>query len=249
MRGGCPGGYRSSDDSHFRLAAASSVTTSFNRSICMNLRMACAGLVGMQGRSVARRRIRCRDAPSIRPWRLGGGIHAATRSRPRTRHHAPSMPSAFLSAPDSNWWCLRECRRGTLSGMDAAPEPTWTYLRRVPHRYACKRPQQTEAFAQSRQTSCARLFCVGTRASACSNPMHSYKTRRCRPKIGGAAPHPVSVGAQAPAANRRPCKKVGTPNTRTASRSHCQPSGLHGPANERCYATAAVLPATTPRSR
>ncbi|MBB4595427.1 hypothetical protein FHR62_000039 [Xanthomonas arboricola] len=182
MRRGCPGGYRSSDDSHFRLAAASSVTTSFNRSICMNLRMACAGLVCMQGRSVARRRIRCRDAPSIRPWRLGGGIHAATRSRPRTRHHAPSMPSAFLSVTDSNWWCLRGCRRGTLSGMDAAPEPTRTYLRRVPHRHACKRPQQTEAFAQSRQTSCARLFCVGTRASVCSNPMHSYKTRRCRPQ-------------------------------------------------------------------
>ncbi|PPU37645.1 hypothetical protein XspCFBP7912_00730 [Xanthomonas sp. CFBP 7912] len=28
-------------------------------------------------------------------------------------------------------WSLPAHRRGTLSGMDAAPEPTWTYLRRV----------------------------------------------------------------------------------------------------------------------
>ncbi|NIJ95305.1 hypothetical protein FHT12_004046, partial [Xanthomonas campestris] len=26
-------------------------------------------------------------------------------------------------------WSLPAHRRGTLSGMDAAPEPTWTYLR------------------------------------------------------------------------------------------------------------------------
>ncbi|PPT17170.1 hypothetical protein XaCFBP7622_20905, partial [Xanthomonas arboricola] len=29
---------------------------------------------------------------------------------------------------------------GTLSGMDAAPEPTWTYLRRVPRWWAGKGP-------------------------------------------------------------------------------------------------------------
>ncbi|MCC4635135.1 hypothetical protein, partial [Xanthomonas dyei] len=28
----------------------------------------------------------------------------------------------FLSATDSNRWCLRGCRRRTLSGMDIAPE-------------------------------------------------------------------------------------------------------------------------------
>ncbi|PMR88387.1 hypothetical protein C1H21_04220 [Xanthomonas arboricola pv. juglandis] len=55
--------------------------------------------------------------------------------------------SVFLSATDNNWWCLRAYRRGTLSGMDAAPEPTGTYLRRVPRWYACKRPRQTETFA------------------------------------------------------------------------------------------------------
>ncbi|PPU08918.1 hypothetical protein XarjCFBP7645_00825 [Xanthomonas arboricola] len=31
-------------------------------------------------------------------------------------------------------------RRGTLSGMDAAPEPTGTYLRRVPRWWAGKDP-------------------------------------------------------------------------------------------------------------
>jgi hypothetical protein len=36
--------------------------------------------------------------------------------------------------------------------MDAAEELTGTYLQRVPRRYACKRPQQTEALAQNLQT-------------------------------------------------------------------------------------------------
>ncbi|PPT28275.1 hypothetical protein XaCFBP7622_15520 [Xanthomonas arboricola] len=35
-------------------------------------------------------------------------------------------------------WSLPAHRRGTLSGMDAAPEPTWTYLRRVPQWWAGK---------------------------------------------------------------------------------------------------------------
>ena len=161
----------------------------------------------------------------------------------------PNMPSAFLSATDSNRWCLRGCRRGTLSGMDAAPEPTWTYLRRVPHRYACKRPQQTGAFAQSRQTLCARLFCVGTRASACSNPTHSYRTRRCRPQDRWRRAA-SSVGRRTGARRKSTAlQESWDTKTKTASRSHCRPSGLHRPANERCYATAAVLPATTPRSR
>ncbi|PMR88461.1 hypothetical protein C1H21_04715 [Xanthomonas arboricola pv. juglandis] len=37
-------------------------------------------------------------------------------------------------------WSLPAHRRGTLSGMDAAPEPTWTYLRRVPRWWAGKGP-------------------------------------------------------------------------------------------------------------
>ncbi len=76
--------------------------------------------------------------------------HGARMDAPKDLQ--PSMPSAFRSAADSNWWCLRACRCGTLSGMDAAPEPTRTYLRRVPRRYACKRPQETGALAQNPQT-------------------------------------------------------------------------------------------------
>ncbi|NMI52643.1 hypothetical protein E1J25_13260 [Xanthomonas hortorum pv. taraxaci] len=41
---------------------------------------------------------------------------------------------------------MHASRRGTLCGMDAAEELTWTYLQRVLRRDACKRPQQTEAF-------------------------------------------------------------------------------------------------------
>ncbi len=82
----------------------------------------------------------------------GARMDAPKDLQPSPKELQPSMPSAFRSATDSNWWCLRGCRRGTLSGRDAAPEPTWTYLRRVPRRCACKRPQQTEAFAQNPQT-------------------------------------------------------------------------------------------------
>ncbi|PPT47012.1 hypothetical protein XarjCFBP7652_15725 [Xanthomonas arboricola] len=63
------------------------------------------------------------------------------------KHLRPNRPYVFLSATDNNRWCLRAYRRGILSGMDAAPEPTWTYLRCVLGRYAGKRPRQTEAFA------------------------------------------------------------------------------------------------------
>ncbi|PMR86301.1 hypothetical protein C1H21_19545 [Xanthomonas arboricola pv. juglandis] len=37
-------------------------------------------------------------------------------------------------------WSLSAHRRGTLRGMDAAPEPTWTSLRRVPRGWAGKGP-------------------------------------------------------------------------------------------------------------
>ncbi|RJS05992.1 hypothetical protein XnspCFBP7698_07550 [Xanthomonas sp. CFBP 7698] len=79
-------------------------------------------------------------------------------------------------------WSLPAHRRGTLGGMDAATEPTWTYLRRVPRRYTCKRPQQTEAFAQNRQISCARLFCVGTSARARSSPTHLQESWNTKTK-------------------------------------------------------------------
>ncbi|PPT32913.1 hypothetical protein XaCFBP7622_03745 [Xanthomonas arboricola] len=40
-------------------------------------------------------------------------------------------------------WPLPAHRRGTLRGMDAAPEPTRTYLRRVPRGWAGKGPAVT----------------------------------------------------------------------------------------------------------
>ncbi|PPU99534.1 hypothetical protein XpopCFBP1817_02615 [Xanthomonas populi] len=37
-------------------------------------------------------------------------------------------------------WSLSAHRRGTFCGMDAAEELTWTYLQRVPRRWADKGP-------------------------------------------------------------------------------------------------------------
>ncbi|PPT25008.1 hypothetical protein XarbCFBP7629_02950 [Xanthomonas arboricola] len=48
---------------------------------------------------------------------------------------------ATMSA-DHLTWSLPAHRRGTLSGMDAAPEPTGTSLRRVPRWWAGKGPAQ-----------------------------------------------------------------------------------------------------------
>ncbi|SOO32049.1 hypothetical protein XAP6164_760001 [Xanthomonas phaseoli pv. phaseoli] len=65
-----------------------------------------------------------------------------------------TRPFAFPSAIEDNRWCLRACWRGALSGMDAAPAPTWTYSRRVPGRLrasACRRPKhwhETDGFVR-----------------------------------------------------------------------------------------------------
>ncbi|QDS15313.1 hypothetical protein FPL04_06440 [Xanthomonas arboricola] len=85
------------------------------------------------------------------------------------KHLRPNRLSAFLSATDNNRWCLCACRRGTLRGMDAAPEATGTYLRRVLRRYACKRPRQTAASAWNRQRSCTSL-----------PGLRSWSAARCR---------------------------------------------------------------------
>ncbi|NMI20560.1 hypothetical protein E1J24_01255 [Xanthomonas hortorum pv. pelargonii] len=63
--------------------------------------------------------------------------------------------------------------------MDAAEEPTRTYLRRVPRRYACKRPTATEAFASNWQTSCAALVDAWRRIRERDTP----QVRPCR--LGG----------------------------------------------------------------
>ncbi|PPT41859.1 hypothetical protein XarjCFBP7653_05345 [Xanthomonas arboricola] len=49
-------------------------------------------------------------------------------------------------------------RRGTLSGMDAAPEPTWTYLRRVLRWWAGKGPA-----ANAQRRGRGALTACGTR--------------------------------------------------------------------------------------
>ncbi|PPU08513.1 hypothetical protein XarjCFBP7645_08525 [Xanthomonas arboricola] len=54
-------------------------------------------------------------------------------------------------------WSLPAHRRGTLSGMDAAPEPTRMYLRRVPRWWAGKGPASKLATSRARtphQTVC-----------------------------------------------------------------------------------------------
>ncbi|MBB5767405.1 cell wall assembly regulator SMI1 [Xanthomonas arboricola] len=48
--------------------------------------------------------------------------------------------TALAMHTDPLHWPLPAHRRGTLSGMDAAPEPTGTYLRRVPRWWAGKSP-------------------------------------------------------------------------------------------------------------
>ncbi|PPU69595.1 hypothetical protein XpiCFBP4643_04120 [Xanthomonas pisi] len=46
-------------------------------------------------------------------------------------------------------WSLAAHRRGTLSGMDAALELTWTYLQRVPRWWAGKGPAATSQIRRS----------------------------------------------------------------------------------------------------
>ncbi|SUZ35226.1 hypothetical protein CPBF1521_10790 [Xanthomonas arboricola pv. juglandis] len=121
---------------------------------------------------------------------------------------------------------------------------------------ACPTPVRVQAPAANRgirtkpaDLVCEAVLCRYACASACSKPTYSYRTRRCRPQDWwrGAA---SSVGRCTGARSKStPLQESWDTKTKTASRSHCRPSGLHRPANERCYATAAVLPATTPRSR
>ncbi|NHF65354.1 hypothetical protein FFY45_06150 [Xanthomonas hortorum] len=47
-------------------------------------------------------------------------------------------------------WSLPAHRRGTLCGMDAAVEPTWTYLRRVPRWWAGKDPAANTQISRSK---------------------------------------------------------------------------------------------------
>ncbi len=209
------GGYRSSGDSHFRLAEGSAITVG-NRSgdtkpaAVVHKTDRYAASIGSaaphpgSGHAVnpsleARWRHPCRHTvppPDATPRFLASrplmgkqcpGIDVMSTDYPRdpdphgsstsrlVGDYSPAVPShsaraanqspLFPSVAGCNRWCLRACRRGTLSGMDAAPDPTWTYLRRVPRRYARKHPQHAEAFPQGRKTSNTRSVPdVGTNA-------------------------------------------------------------------------------------
>ncbi|PPT33479.1 hypothetical protein XaCFBP7622_02135 [Xanthomonas arboricola] len=82
-------------------------------------------------------------------------------------------------------WSLPAHRRGTLSGMDAAPEPTRTYLRRVLRWWAGKGPA---AHSQRRGRTCG-VSCDGGRARA------RQHTRSVEDVLAAC---PATVGGQGP---------------------------------------------------
>ncbi len=153
-----------------------------------------------------------------RPTQVNNPV-VTVRFGPPAAQQAP----AFLSVTDSNRWCLRGCRCGTLSGMDAAPEPTWTYLRRVPHRYACKGPRQTRALAWKRLGVGHRVIGVRSRSAA-------RRRIRCRdtPSI-----HPCRLGGDIHVATwSRPRTRHHAPSVATADRQ-AMPSGTRASARSR----------------
>ncbi|NIJ92238.1 hypothetical protein FHT12_000896 [Xanthomonas campestris] len=104
-------------------------------------------------------------------------LAAPKARRPRrTRQCADCLLEALHIAPLDG--SLSAHRRGTLSGMDAAPEPTWTYLRRVLRRWAGKGPA-----ANSPHRGRGALTACGTRREpipgdrvAASMPLHGPAT-------------------------------------------------------------------------
>ncbi|PPT29950.1 hypothetical protein XaCFBP7622_13005 [Xanthomonas arboricola] len=90
-------------------------------------------------------------------------------------------------------WSLPAHRRGTLSGMDAAPEPTRTYLRRVPRSWAGKDPAAQSRISASwslnRHPRKAHLRPLrGCSLAPCnrrgSAPRTSHRTLRCMHACG-----------------------------------------------------------------
>ncbi len=68
-------------------------------------------------------------------------VRRASDLEPMLHDRAKGASSTALAMhTDPLHWPLPAHRRGTLSGMDAAPEPTGTYLRRVPRWWAGKGP-------------------------------------------------------------------------------------------------------------
>ncbi|MBB3826694.1 hypothetical protein FHR50_002912 [Xanthomonas arboricola] len=112
---------------------------------------------------------RSRDTPRVRPCRLGGGIHAATRSRNRRGHHARQLAGGFVEklcrkAKTSRRSLLVavEIHSGRPTRLVLARPPsrdpwrhgcrhgaTWMYLQRVPRWWAGKGPAANSQIIRS----------------------------------------------------------------------------------------------------
>ncbi|MBB3807843.1 hypothetical protein FHR51_004044 [Xanthomonas arboricola] len=124
-------------------------------------------------------RHRARNRRGHRTRNLAGGF---TEER---RHRVADPPIAVLKTlrTDHLDWSLPAHRRGTLSGMDAAPEPPWTDSRRVPRRWAGKGPAanaQPRSSARcphrSRDTPLTRPWGLGGGIHAANGPASGEDT-------------------------------------------------------------------------
>ncbi|MBB3827417.1 hypothetical protein FHR50_003648 [Xanthomonas arboricola] len=159
---------------------------------------------------------RSRDTPQVRPCRLGGGIHAATRSRNRRGHHARQLVGGFVEKQSSphrqlagRWlrslhtdhldWSLPAHRRRTLGGMDAATEPTGMYLRRVLRWWAGKGPAAKAQTIRSALLLPGSSDQVATPASCVSRSLGDpqVRSRARRPHARGTRRKYVPVGSVA----------------------------------------------------
>ncbi|PPT35270.1 hypothetical protein XarjCFBP7653_18660 [Xanthomonas arboricola] len=91
-------------------------------------------------------------------------------SRARCPHRTRQLVGCFIKTmhTDRLDWLLPAHRRGTLSGMDAAPEPTRTYLRRVLRWWAGKGPA-----ANSQRQERGALTAPDSWSAALSKTMHT----------------------------------------------------------------------------
>ena len=97
--------------------------------------------------------------------------------------------------PDHLDWSLPAHRRGTLSGMDAALEPTRTYLRRVPRWWAGKGPAakpqhqcSTPALPHRFTTSEQARFCNLASSDAASKAQSTERTQQRITRFTASAP-------------------------------------------------------------
>ncbi|MBB3814306.1 hypothetical protein FHY13_002670 [Xanthomonas arboricola] len=143
---------------------------------------------------------------------LSCGVHQTWSRCFTIEQGAPS--TALTLRIDHLDWSLPVHRRGTLSGMDAAPEPTWTYLRRVLRWWAGKDP------AAKRQIDCSTADPSVPSKPSIHNIQSSRDLHRCDCLIAtgcsnqklasrGAVPSPLAGHAVNPSLGarwRHPCR-------------------------------------------